>query len=131
MEVAMDDDKTILEKFADVVKGVVETASTAAKQAMEPDPKQVAGETNEQVYLPDVTDAAAAPVFLAPPKKKRATKKRVAKAAKAPAKKAASKKTAKKSVPKKSAKKAAKQAMKTKTTAKTVAKKKKAKKSKR
>jgi predicted cobalt transporter CbtA len=137
----MDKDKTIIERFTDVVKGVVDTASTAAMQAMEPDPKQVAGETNEQVYIPDATDAAATPAPLfAAPKKKRATaspkraNKRVAKAAraaKAPAKKAASKKTAKKSAAKKSAKIAAKTTKKTKKTAKKAVKKKKAKKSKR
>jgi len=139
----MDDDKTIIEKITDVVKSVVDTTSTSTMKAMEPDTKQVAGETNEQVYLPDVTDAAAAPVFVAP-KKKRATpkkaKKQVAKAApaaKAPVKKAASKKTAKKSAPKKSAKKNTKKAVKktlkntSKKTAKKAVKKKKAKKSKR
>jgi hypothetical protein len=134
LEAAMDNDKTILGKFTEVVKGVVDTASTAAMQAMEPDPKQVAEETNEQVYLPDVTDAAAAPVFVAP-KKKRTTalfkKVKAARAAKAPAKKAASKKTAKKSAAKKSAKKAVKTTKKTKKTAKKAVKKKKAKKSKR
>jgi hypothetical protein len=60
----MDDDKTIIEKITDVVKSVVDTTSTSTMKAMEPDTKQVAGETNEQVYLPDVTDAAAAPSSL-------------------------------------------------------------------
>ena len=125
----MDNDKTILEKFTEVVKSIVDTASTAETQAMASDPKQVAGETNEQVYLPDVTDAAAAPVFITP-KKKRTAKKRVAKAApaaKAPPKKAASKKTAKKLAPKKSARKTVKKTKKTKKTAKKSVKKKKSK----
>jgi hypothetical protein len=105
-----DNDKGILEKFTDTVKSVVETASTAAKDALKPDPDKVAATANEQVYVPEATDAAAIPPSLfttrkrASPSKASTTKrvnKRVAKkvaakkaAAKAPTKK--SKKTAKK-----------------------------------
>ena len=66
----MDDDKekTIIEKFSDVVKGVLDTASTAATKAMEPDPdpEKVAGTANEQVYMPEASDAAATPAPLIP-----------------------------------------------------------------
>jgi hypothetical protein len=78
----MDDDKekTAIEKMIDKVNDAVEnianTASAAAMKAMEPepDPKQVAGTTSEQVYIPEATDAAAGsvPLFAAPAKKKRA-----------------------------------------------------------
>jgi hypothetical protein len=78
----MDDDKekSAIEKIIDKVNNAVEnmviTASAAAMKAMEPepDPKQVAGTTNEQVYIPEATDAAAgpAPLFAASAKKKRA-----------------------------------------------------------
>jgi hypothetical protein len=63
----MDDDKeekSIIEKFSEKAKGIVDTASTAAMKAMEPDPEHVAGTTNEQVYIPEATDAAAMPVPL-------------------------------------------------------------------
>jgi hypothetical protein len=101
----MDDDKEksaiekMIDKVNDAVENMVNTASAAAMKAMEPepDPKQVAGTTNEQVYIPEATDTAAvpAPLFVAPAKKKRAVPKRsVVKAAE-------SKKSAKKSAKKK------------------------------
>jgi hypothetical protein len=64
----MDDDKekTIIEKFSDVVKGVLDTAATAATKAMEPDPdpEKVAGTANEQVHMPEASDPAAMPAPL-------------------------------------------------------------------
>ena len=61
-----DKEKTIIEKVSDVVKGVWETASTAATKAMEPDPdpEKVAGTANDQVYLPDASDAVTMPARL-------------------------------------------------------------------
>src|SRR3954467_2280755 len=84
----MEDEKSIAEKLtgviskaADTVKHavshVVESASEAAQHAMEAnaekisripparsDPGQVAGTTNEQVYIPEANDAAAVPMPL-------------------------------------------------------------------
>jgi cell division septation protein DedD len=112
----MDDDKEksaiekMIDKVNDAVENMVITASAAAMKAMEPepDPEQVAGTTNEQVYIPEATDAAAvpAPLFAAPAKKKRALPKTTAVKATAP------KKSAKKSTRKKTAKKAAAKASK-------------------
>src|SRR5436305_13999557 len=86
----MEDEKSIAEKLtkviskaADTVKHavtqVVESASDAAQHAMEanaekisripparPDPRLVAGTTNEQVYIPEASDAAAMPMPLIP-----------------------------------------------------------------
>jgi hypothetical protein len=113
----MDEDKEksaiekIVDKVNDAVEHIANTASAAAMKAMEPDPdpKQVAGTTNEQVYIPEATDAAAAPapLFAAPAKKKRALPKTTAVKAVAP------KKSAKKSTKKKAAKKTATKASKT------------------
>src|SRR5476651_443934 len=96
----MDDEKSITEKLtgaiskaADSVKSavshVVDTASDAAQHAMEanaerisripaakPDPEQVAATTNQQIYIPVASDAAAMPMPLipvAPAPKKRKT----------------------------------------------------------
>jgi hypothetical protein len=83
----MDDkEKSAIEKMIDKVNDAVEnianTVSAAAMKAMEPEPdaKQVAGTTNEQVYIPEATDAAAgpAPLFAASAKKKRALPKTTA-----------------------------------------------------
>jgi hypothetical protein len=57
----MDDDKEksaiekMVDKVNDAVENIVNTASAAAMKAMEPepDPEQVAGTTNEQVYIPE------------------------------------------------------------------------------
>ena len=115
----MEDEKSIAEKLtgviskaADTVKHavshVVESASEAAQHAMEAnaekisrippartDPGQVAGTTNEQVYIPETSDAAAMPMPLIPlatPKKQKSVA-RPAPAGKMPANQAA--KTAK------------------------------------
>ena len=123
----MGDEKSIAEKLTEAigkaaisvknaVSHVVDTASDAAQHAMEvnaekisrippakPDPEQVAGTTNEQLYIPEANDAAAMPMPLipvAPEPKKPATAKskmpRVGKKKKKAAKKAIGKKTARK-----------------------------------
>jgi hypothetical protein len=94
----MDDDKDksaiekMIDKVNDAVENIANTASAAAMKAMEPepDPKQVAGTTNEQVNIPEATDAAAgpAPLLAAPAKKKRALPKTTAVKAAAPKKSA-------------------------------------------
>jgi len=110
----MEDEKSIAEKLtgviskaADTVKHavshVVESASEAAQHAMEAnaekisrippartDPGQVAGTTNEQVYIPETSDAAAMPMPLIPlatPRQQKSV--RPAPAGKTPAKRAA------------------------------------------
>jgi hypothetical protein len=98
----MGDEKSITEKLAgaiskaaDSVKSavshVVDTASDAAQHAMEAnaerisripaaktDPEGIAGTTNEQIYIPEASDAAAMPMPLFPaastPKKAAAAK---------------------------------------------------------
>jgi hypothetical protein len=112
----MDDDKEksviekMIDKVNDAVENMVNTASAPAMKAMEPEPdrEQVAGTTNEQVYIPEATDAAAlpAPLFAVPAKKKRALPKTTAVKAAAP------KKSAKKSTKKKTAKQTATKASK-------------------
>ena len=42
-----------------------------AKNALSPDPKRVAGSTNEQVYIPEATDAVATPAPLFPARKQK------------------------------------------------------------
>src|SRR4030081_3805344 len=89
-------EKTAIEKMIDKVNDAVEsianTASAAAMKAMEPepDPKQVAGTTSEQVYIPEATDAAAGTATLFPPpaQTKRAWPKTTAVKAAAPKKSA-------------------------------------------
>src|ERR1051326_8889 len=111
----MEDEKSITEKLTEViskaagsvkqaVSQVVESASEAAQHAMEanaekisripparPAPGQVAGTTNEQVYIPETSDAAAMPMPLIPlatPKKQKSIAK-PAPAGKTPAKQVA------------------------------------------
>ena len=129
----MDDkeEKTIVEKISDAVKSVVDTAAAGAMKAMqaEPDPAQVAGATNEQVYIPEAPDAAAmpAPLILSKPvAKKKPTSPAKLTAAKTPPKKAAAKTSSKKAAKKtakKSTKKTKSKAVEKKKTAKKVAKK--------
>jgi hypothetical protein len=65
----------VVDKINDVVENITTTASDAVQRAMEPNPKpepeQIAGTTNEQVYIPEATDPA--PLILSKPavKKKR------------------------------------------------------------
>jgi hypothetical protein len=133
----MDDDKTIIEKFTDAVKGAASTlmdaASNAAGGTMEatakkisPREEQLAASGEAQIYIPEATDAAAVPSPLFPIRKKRAVRrskrpakaKAVARAKKASAKKStkkSSKKSPRKSAAKKTAKRPAKAAKKNKT----------------
>jgi hypothetical protein len=124
-------EKSITERISDTVKNIVDATSEATMNAFkteEPKPGP-AKETREQVYVPEATDAVAAPAPLVPAdpiepaprvKKgaahKRAKKKRVTKAEKAAPPKTApknsAKKSAKKAAPKKTAKKASKKAAK-------------------
>jgi hypothetical protein len=54
-------EKPALEKAADKVNDVVEEiALKAADATIEPDPKHVAGTSNEQLYLPEANEAVAA-----------------------------------------------------------------------
>jgi hypothetical protein len=104
VEGVVDDDKekSIVEKMVDKINDVVEnlatTAADALQHAMEPDPKpepeQVAGTSNEQVYIPEANDPA--PLILSKP----AVKKRKGPVKLAPSKmppKEAAKKASKKS----------------------------------
>jgi hypothetical protein len=69
----MDHAKTIIEKLTDAVKGaahsIVDAASNAAEPGiksnaarMSPSDQRVAGTANEQIFIPEATDAAAMPV---------------------------------------------------------------------
>jgi hypothetical protein len=114
------------------IERAARTTKRPATKVLSPDPERVAGTTNEQVYIPEATDAAATPAPLFPARKqKRGTSgarvnKRLAKAKKAPPKTSKSaKKSAKKAAKKKPAKKSAVRKSSSKKAAKkTVAKKK-------
>lgn len=106
--------KSIADRISDTVTEIVDTASAAAAAALKPDPEAVA---NEQVYIPEATDAASTPAPLFAHRKRGSAPMRANKrVAAARAKKASfrsqnttkpdakvSKKTAKKAAPKKSA----------------------------
>jgi hypothetical protein len=105
-----DKDKSVIEKFKDTVSEVVETMASAMTPTAEQKRKKVAASTNEQVYIPEATDAAAMPppLFAAPRKRKTRTKakpaaraKKVAKKTKSTGRKAAAKKRPAKKVAKK------------------------------
>ncbi|MGY4370536.1 hypothetical protein ACVW1A_006601 [Bradyrhizobium sp. LB1.3] len=112
--------KSIVDRISDTVTEIVDTASAAAAKALNPDREAVAATTNEQVYMPEATDAAATPDPLFTRKKRgpgpmRANKRVAAARAKKTAsrpKKAAEqdakppKKAAKQTAPKRSAKRA-------------------------
>jgi len=113
------DDKSILEKFTDTVKDMATSVTDAAKSTMEPetgktedtprmtadeiakeaaeDPETVAEKTNEQMYI---SDAAAMPMPLVAPKKRKAPVRLTP--TKIPPKKAAAKKSSKKAAKKNS-----------------------------
>ena len=66
----MDDEKkSITERIADTVKNIVEiTAEATAQTFKAPEPKpELTEETAEHVYVPEATDAVAAPAPLTPP----------------------------------------------------------------
>ena len=133
----MDDDeydKSRIEKAIEAVKDMVSSVTDAAKSAATPEEKMTV------MDVPLVADAAAMPMPLVAPKKRKARVKRAP--TKTPPKKATAEKAAKKTAKKSAKKSAAKQskraakhspAKKTKSTAgrKVVGKKKKAKKSRR
>jgi hypothetical protein len=112
MEVAMSDkDKSVIDKFKDTVSEVVDTMASAMTPTPKKKRKNVAATTNEQVYIPEATDAAAmpTPLFTAPARKrkthgktkpaartKKAKKTKSAAGRKAAAKKRPAKKVAKK-----------------------------------
>jgi hypothetical protein len=114
----MDHEKTIIEKLTDAVTGaassIVDAASNAAETGiksnaarMSANTRRVAGTANEQIYIPEATDAAAMPVPFAVARAARKKRKAPAKPASAKiprkiprkisGKKAAAGKTARKS----------------------------------
>jgi len=86
-----DKDKTIYEQMVDKINNAVgEVAKSAVSPTTEEKPEQVAATADEQVYIPEGTDAAAmpAPLFAAPARTKRKlTKKAPKKTAEKDAKK--------------------------------------------
>ena len=71
----MDDkEKSVIDKFKDTVSEVVGKVGSAMAPTGEGKGKKVAATTNEQVYVPEATDAAAmpAPLFGAPARKRKA-----------------------------------------------------------
>jgi hypothetical protein len=137
----MDNEKTIIEKLTDAVKGaansIVDAASNAAETGiksnaarMSASDEPVAGTANEQIFLPEAADAAAMPILFTAPKAARKKRKAPAKPApaKVPEKKAAARKTTRKAAAKKAKSATGRKAGASK---KSVAKKKKAKKAKR
>jgi hypothetical protein len=142
----MDNEKTIIEKLTDAVKGaansIMDAASNVAETGIKSDAarmsagdEQVAGTANEQIFIPEATDAAAMPIPFIVPKAARKKRKTPVKPApaKVPKKKTAASKTARKSAPKKARSRAGRKAVTKKAVTKkrAVAKKKKAKKARR
>jgi hypothetical protein len=85
-----DKDKSVIDKFKETVSEAVETMASAMTPTPKKKRKNVAATTNEQVYIPEVTDAVAMPppLFGAPPRKRKTrTKTKPAKSAKKAAKK--------------------------------------------
>jgi hypothetical protein len=71
----MDDkEKSVIDKFNDTVSEVVGKVGSAMAPTVEEKGENVAATTNEQVYVPEATDAAAmpAPLFGAPARKRKA-----------------------------------------------------------
>jgi hypothetical protein len=113
----MDDEKSMVEKFTDAVKGVVDTASTAAMKAMDPEPLKP---DEEVVVIPPLDGPSADLINPMPPMiaivKKKPTVKRKNTAKRARASKSlanlndrlADTKAARKKVAKKAGKKTAK-----------------------
>jgi hypothetical protein len=136
----MDNDKSILEKITDTVKGIASVATEAASHALKSEEPPLKADKTAVAYMPLAGDGFVSdplmvtPIAVAPArKKKRAAKKRVAKKVSKKTTRKTAKKTAKKSAKKsvrktvKSAAKKSKKAAK-KTTKKTAKKNKTAKK---
>jgi hypothetical protein len=129
----VDNEKTIIEKLTDAVKGaansIVDAASNAAETGTKSNAVKVAGTGNQQIFIPEATDAVAMPIPFTVPRSTRKKRKTPATPApaKIPRKKAAARKTPRKS----SAKKAKSGAGRKAVTKKSVAKKKKTNKSRR
>jgi hypothetical protein len=71
----MDDkEKSVIDQFKDTVSEVVGKVGSARAPTAEEEGKKVAATTNEQVYVPEATDAAAvpAPLFGVPARKRKA-----------------------------------------------------------
>jgi hypothetical protein len=113
----MDDKKkSVIDKFKDTVSEAIENMASAMAPTAEQNRSKIAATTNEQVYVPEATDAAAlpAPLFAAPARKRKTRAKtkppsRAKKAARktgssAPRKAAAKKRPAKKVVKKRKSK---------------------------
>ena len=96
----MDDEKNIIEKAIEAVKDIAQTASEAAKHAMEPEPIKPGDEVVMLAPEANLLGEPAMPTFVVIPRKKSGTKKASKKAAKKTAKK-----TAKKSMKMRAAKK--------------------------
>ncbi|MGL9622431.1 hypothetical protein QRQ56_31105 [Bradyrhizobium sp. U531] len=60
--------KSIVDRISSSVGEIVDHATSAAMEALKPDPAQIAGETNEQVYI---SDAAAVSPRIIPMKRKK------------------------------------------------------------
>ena len=107
----MDDeknDRSLVEKTIEAVKDMASSVTDAVKPAMDPKPgpEQVAGITNEQVYIPEATDPA--PLIVGAPAAKKTAKKSSKKSAKksksSAGRKAVGKKTSKRVAKKKKTK---------------------------
>ena len=96
-------DKSVLDKFVDTFQEVL---GNVAKGAVTPtektDESRVAGSANEQVYIPEATDAAAVP---APIVRRKASAKKAKSPAVAPKKPTTAKKTAPKAAKRRAPKK--------------------------
>jgi hypothetical protein len=68
-----DKEKSVIDKFKDTISEAVGNMASAMTVAPEEKRKKVAATTNEQVYIPEATDAAAmpAPLFAAPARKRK------------------------------------------------------------
>jgi hypothetical protein len=77
-----ENEKPALEKAADIINDAVEViALKAADAAVEPDPEHVAGRSNEQLYLPEVSQTVSMPNQSSDLRKRTTSKKEVAKKA--------------------------------------------------
>jgi|SRR5215208_1860583 len=104
----MDDkDKSVIDKFKETVSEAVGNMGSTMTPSPKEKSKKVAPTTNEQVYIPEATDAAAMPVplFATPARKRKTRATRAKKAAKKTKSAAGRKSAAKKGAAKKVVKK--------------------------